>query len=95
MNRNTRREAHYLKRAGGVLGRVASGNHLAAQNDEPEPLSEEDRRLASMFDGPLEGEEPQHSASERAERFHRDNDRRALEQQVQDNLRDPLTRGCY
>lgn len=56
MNRNQRRQAHDLKRSGGVLGRVASGNHLAAQNDEPEPF-EDAKRLAAMFDGPLEGEE--------------------------------------
>lgn len=63
MNRNQRRQAHDLKRAGGVLGRVASGNPLAAQNDEPEPLSQEDRRLAAMFDGPLDGEQaPAHTA---------------------------------
>jgi hypothetical protein len=72
VNRNARRQAHDLKRAGGILGRVASGNHLAAQNDEPEP-----------------------DAAARAEAFHRDNDRKALELQVQANMRDPLTRGAY
>lgn len=38
MNRNTRREALNLKRGGedARLGRIASGNHLTAQNDEPE-----------------------------------------------------------
>jgi hypothetical protein len=72
VNRNQRRKAYDLKRAGGVLGRVASGNHLAAQNDEPEP-----------------------DAAERAQAFHLENDRKALEQQVQANMRDPLTRGAY
>lgn len=48
MNRNQRREAKENKRAGhaGIAGRIASGNHLSASNDEPEPpLSEAAARL--------------------------------------------------
>jgi hypothetical protein len=38
MNRNQRRQARDAKRAPAeaILGRVASGNHLTADNDEPE-----------------------------------------------------------
>lgn len=38
MAHTTRREAWQIKRDG-IAGRVASGNHLTAQNDEPEPLA--------------------------------------------------------
>lgn len=78
MNRNKRREAHDAKRAGdsGVLGRIASGNHLSADNDEPEPLSEADRQLARDWSG-LERTDldlvPQ--GGHRAERFHHEVDR--------------------
>ncbi len=81
MNRNQRRQAHDAKRSAGAG-----------------PLSEADRNLAREWSGLEESDlelVPQ-SASEKAERFHRENDRRALDQQVQAiNLRDPLTREAY
>ena len=53
----------------------ASGNHLASQNDEPEPTTADDSHLAQVA-------EPVESATEYAQRKARENDRRALEAQV-------------
>lgn len=41
-----------------AIGKIAGGNSLVAENDEPEL-----RRLAQMFNGPLEGERPRTSAA--------------------------------
>jgi len=67
MNRNLRRQAHDLKRSwGGILGRVAGGNHLAAQNDEPEPVIDGSGTVPSCYpDGPLDGGCLQRAVDER------------------------------
>jgi hypothetical protein len=61
-----KREARQIKRDG-ILGRIASGNHLAAQNDEGEPEPDEAALLAA---------DVQH-AQHKAARYHQINDSQA------------------
>jgi hypothetical protein len=94
MNRNQRRAAREAKHytAYGIEhstdGFRAGGNHLVAAQDEPEPgATPEERRLAAMFGGGaaadhLKAEDPTEYAQRRA----RENDRRALDAQVNDPL---------
>lgn len=93
MNRNARRKAHDLKRLGedvGLSGRIASGNSLAAQNDEPEPVlyqqggaSQDERNLAAAWTGLSEQDlqlgDVQRGGANKGARWHQDNDRRARE----------------
>jgi len=68
------RHEHSNKAPSAALGYVARGNHLVAQNDEPEPgdLTEADLAEIDLQYG-----------RQKAERFHRENDRQALADQVQ------------
>lgn len=61
------------------------GQQLFAANDPLPPLSEEERRLAAMFNGGAAADHLRvESATEYAQRRHREGDRRALEAQVND-----------
>lgn len=82
MDRNARRRAANLKRAQpAFFGAVASGNDLAAQNDEPEP----GHQPGDLTEADLAEIDAQFNIG-KAERWHRQNDRRAreLDQQMRD-----------
>lgn len=97
MNRNQRREAHTLKRGGedAFLCR-ASGNHLAAQNDEPEPgrcidcvvtggpcaPADNDQCSACRALAATFATQPLESATDYARRKARENDARAFAAQL-------------
>ena len=55
----------------------ASGNHLSSQNDEPEPTTADDSHLAEVAGERME------SPTEYAQRRARENDRAAVDLQVQ------------
>jgi len=81
--RAARREKLMRRFADGAVSEpiLATGNHLAAQNDEPEPTFTEEQLIAGdLARNQLKGER---------------DELRALHRQIDANRRNPLLRGVY